>query len=298
MIFLFEAILALPLIATLVLCGGVVAFFGAIYTFKARHAVSFVWTLVALAAIVFAFFPWVASLGSSYMVDGQPNLRAIGVTLLELGAVWLVGGAVAAVAYWWSFVRDVRNRFIEQLDAVKQRVAVNDNQYKDWSPRSLALVTKAVALGSKHDNVFLEYGFELPLPSSVTGHNHSSEFLTDSMRDTWNAKGAPEKSAAKDLVAKVTGSAAEPAFEPSKEEERAERNLDRLETALNTVLPPKAKFFKARISYAAAVWPITLVSLLLSDLIRHLVDTVFEYFRGFLDMVSKSAFGDFNANKA
>lgn len=311
MFILLEAILALPLIATLVLCGGVVALFGAVYTFKLRQGVSFVWTLAALAAIVFAFFPWVASFGKSFMtVDGAVNMRAIMVTLLELACVWAVGAAVAAVAYWWSFARDVRNRFLKNLERVKEQIALNDSTFSGWSQRSLSLVSKAQALGSRSDNVFLNYSWHLPLPHSVTHLTNRVDpaVLDSSTFTTWNVD--PERVNPKktmgDLVkttlkTSLTSDGDDASTQETllaEEEQRVAKNLDHLENALNVALPPKAKFFKGRISYAAAVWPITLVSLLLSDLIRHVVDAVFEYFRGFLDMVSKSAFGDFNVNKA
>lgn len=308
MFILFEAILALPLIAMLVLSGGVIAFFGAIYTFKERHLFSFFWTLLAVAAVVYAFFPAVSAFGSGFLLpDHTLDVRSIGMFALKFGAIWLVFAAVAAVAYWWSFAKDVGNRYRENLEKVQNMVANDETRFKGWSERALRLVSKAVALGGRHRNVFLSQSFELNMPAAVTRNLACNEYF--SLKDSWNVvidEEKPKEKTRQQLWAEENGvGTVSVAATPDAAREQliadasaaVERNLDRLEKELQVVLPPKAKFFKAEISYAAAVWPITLISLLVADFIRHLVDVAFEYFRGFLDKVSKSAFGEFNVHK-
>lgn len=310
---MIETILALSIIGWAAFSVGVLGLFGAIYTFKTKHSLSFVWTLVCLAAVGFAFKAQLLGFGTGFTTSvpvpgGAPdtviNWGAIGFFAAKALGVWVVGAAVTSVFYWFSFVRDVKARFMERLEAITERMK-NETKFNEWSGRAKSSVAKAVAIGGRNDNVFLATGFSLSLPESVTGRRGYED--VNLLEVDWEPKPVfPEKGAAAKLGALATSALrgteqvavdeqAALDAEVVRVTELADTNLTKLEDAVGAVLPPRAKHFKADIAYAASVWPITLISLLIADFLRQLVDLAFTYFRGFLDSVSKMAFGEFSA---
>lgn len=313
---LIEAILALTVVGWLLLSAGVVALFGSIYTFKTARMSSFVWTVICITALAFAFHVQLAGFGAGFTsstpgvkpgeVTTVINWMAIGIFAAKALGFWVVGAAVTSVFYWFSFVRDVKDRFTTRLEAITERMK-NETRFADWSDRAKRSVAKAFAIGTRNDNIFLASDFRLSLPQKLTGVDDRYGQEPQLLDIVWEPK--PEvvqKSATAKLgelaTAALKGSEEFAAAEQAAADaetlrciEQADANLSKLEDAVGAVLPPRAKHFKADIAYAASVWPITLVSLLIADLLRQIVDLAFTYFRGFLDSVSKLAFGEFNA---
>lgn len=71
----------------------------------------------------------------------------------------------------------------------------------------------------------------------------------------------------------------------------ADKGLARMDAILHAMLPPKAIHCKTMLTATALEWPITVLHLLLARVIRTICDRVFWISRGFLDAVSKLAFG-------
>lgn len=79
---------------------------------------------------------------------------------------------------------------------------------------------------------------------------------------------------------------------PADESPEAEAaRLERVEKAFNEEVPPRISKFKAEVTYAATVWPVTLVSLVFADLLRHVWNYIQKYWHAFLDKVSRLAWG-------
>jgi hypothetical protein len=73
-------------------------------------------------------------------------------------------------------------------------------------------------------------------------------------------------------------------------EAEAER-LARVEATFNEEIPPRISKFKAEVTYAATIWPVTLISLVFADLLRHVWNYIQKYWHRFLDKVSRLAWG-------
>ena len=70
-------------------------------------------------------------------------------------------------------------------------------------------------------------------------------------------------------------------------------DLEILTAAVGSVLPPRFNVCKKFIIGAAISWPITLIWLLLSRVVKQLIERIISTFGGFFNQISKLAFGKF-----
>ena len=302
---MIETLFALSAIGLGFFAFGVFGFFCAIYSFKEHQGLSFFWTLACLAGFAFAFQTQLLGFGANFTtsmpVPGGPpdtviNWGAVWLFALKALGYWLVGAAITSVLFWFSFVRDIKKRFEARLQPILNRMK-NESRFAGWSARAKSSVAKAAAIGNCRDNIFLVRDYQLSIDRDITGRIEGIGLLDVIWEPKPVVLAAFEKLG--DLTRKPSEAIAEEQQAVAEYEALtiAETNLTALEQAVGEVLPPRAGNFKSYIdiTYAATVWPITLVSLLITDFLRHVVDLAFTYFRGFLDSVSKMAFGEFSA---
>lgn len=259
--FILAAIAELSFLGWLAFAVGTVAVFGSIFTFKTSRPASGVWTLAALAGFIAAFHSGLFDYSKQHFItvtDNSFDWGAAGWALIKFLACWFVGSVVTAFLFWVSFVRDVKLRFVENLERLTDRFKYSST-YNAWTERAKDVVVKVMALGHRGDNVFLDSSFKLSLPDS----------FPDTMRDSWELQ----------LTKTAEGSI-------------HEEQLIILEAAVSKFLPPRIKHHKLAVTYAATVWPVTLLSLLLSDLVRHVWEYLLTFWHRALDAVSKKVFGD------
>lgn len=200
-----------------------------------------------------------ASPVTTYDVDWVLAAWAVGKFLL----FWLVGSAVTAFLYWVSFVRDVKARFLKNLEAITERFTTETKTFSSWSERAKTSIGNALALGTYSDNVFLDDSFRLSVPDTFPSMNSGNWYSRLNLEGVANEDGV--------VVYK---------------------ELDQLDAAVAKVLPPRIKHNKLHVTYAATVWPVTLLSLLLADLVRHVWEFLLNFWHQAFDAVSKWAFGD------
>lgn len=263
---MFESIVALGVIGWIAFVVTIVTLLGAVITFKtSRNGLSFGWTVIFVALLIFTFHEPLLGVAKGFTVltDKSLIIDWVALSLFATKALsfWVIGAAVTAVLFWLSFVKDVKTAYHDRLEAATLDIKA---KFKDWSTRAQTSVAKGVAIGSGSNNVFGALNFFLPIPSTLRREAAPSLLNVD-----WQS---------------LSG-------DPTPESIDSNSKLDELDAAIAKVLPPRIKHFKLDVSYAATFWPITLMSLLFSDLLRHILDFILSFWHRALDAASAKVFG-------
>lgn len=229
--------------------------------------------------------------------------------------IWLVAGIVTGFFYWMSFVKDVSNVYNERRIGVLKKLTAGDAGLagsEKWSARALAVIAKVLAVGyDRNTNVFKEFvatnDVELTVPKELRSFVKDTSLPNVLAGIDWSSTiedlgAAPQMPPAargvEDWDSRAERERAMKAYDAAilrhtfgKASTQAEL-LDKLEAAVRELLPPRAGSFKPAILFAAAVWPITALSLIFADMLRHLWDWAFERARAFFDFCSRKAFGE------
>jgi hypothetical protein len=168
---------------------------------------------------------------------------------------YVIMGAITAGLFWISYTRRAGEKYNEIID--QARNSQYQYQIKTENPilRDLHCKWDAIRDISNLREIFDDRECELSYKMTLITPN---------------------------LVSKV---------EQDPTEDNTQRLIEELETSIKSVLPPRFKTCKPFIYGAGYSWPITLVWLLFSRLIKQLIDGIISMFGGVFNKVSALMFG-------
>lgn len=309
---MIEAIIAMGVIGWALIACAIIALFGSVIKFKSNGGISFVWFLVFVGLAIAIFKDPLLTYSQAYVSPEGIRWGKIGSAVLELGLYWLIGGIVTGFFYWLSLVKDVSNEYnarrISFLSKLKNGESITGSD--KWTERALTVASKVLAVGTHDSSVFKAFGDsgELSVPNELRPILHEADMSLDNMfaaidwsSTTEDVGPAPVQKAVPDSNDWTSARAREQAtkefkaatirYQFAKASVQADM-LDKLEASVREILPPRAGSFKAAILYSAVVWPVTALSLIFADMLRHLWDWFFERARAFFDMCSIKTFGE------
>lgn len=277
---LFEMLLTLSLLSWLLIGASIVALFCSSYSYRKRdRGVSIFWAIITFVALLLCGY---ANIGKH--IDWE-TAKVFAYNVLMW---WMIGAVATAVIYWLFFIRDVKRRYTDNLERVTATL-LKSKAFRFWPEDVKQLAGKAYAIidGNDYDDIFLARPRISENVKSALGkvsEYYEAETKKIEARKPWDPNsGLPNDSQGDPST--IVPTEPIPIDDP--------RKLVILQNAINDVLPPRAKHFKADITFSAVIWPVTLISLIAYDLIDHLVNALFNAFKGALDQVSKVVFGKF-----
>lgn len=266
---IIETILALSLLGLIAFSASVFCIFGAAYSFKRDMSTATVWLVIGIVACVVAFFgPAKATFDS--VVNGTFAWGAFALAASKFIGFWILGGLVTAFFYWMSKVKDLKNEWSRKTEAYLSKM-----QDTNIEAATKLVIAKLQAFVSVIGNaVPLNLPKEWYVPKPVRVEDETDTTFNRRMYE-WESRTS---------VSRMNL--------PSGLDSMTQEDREAAMQALRRELPPPASKNKAEIVYAGVVWPVTALSLVFADLMRHVIDYMFTFYREFLDNAGKKVFGE------
>lgn len=276
--FIIEALVALTFWGIILVAASVISLLGAVTTFKRNGGATAIWIFAALVCFGLAFFQPLSGWAKSYVVATDPfalNWSVLLKDIVVFVAVWMLAGAVTSYFYWLSKTNDIAKLYSERKTIASELVKLLANKRTEMMPEHvpsstlLAAITKAVALGGiSHRSVGSYHGVTYP-------HDLEGNVFED----------RSFRFAGSNTHFDHDGVLVSPGSSVWQEDSAAD-----LHAAVTKVLPPRILQHKADVSGAAFVWPVTLLSLVFADLLRHFFDWVLKFWHRLFDFSAERVF--------